>query len=181
MLNTKTISLTEYYKETDLFLNEQGHIDRWRIREQRRKGKKYFPPNPTDAIMAAAERFGILYFPQPHVNGCVPAAVSMITGIPYKEVVTALGGKSIYLCGTSWGIAVNFLQSNGWTCEQAEYKDLWTIVPKFPSLLNTQASARSHATVLLPNGTVLDPVIGVPMVRDFYCNLNALYLCDKVS
>jgi hypothetical protein len=103
---------------------------------------------------------------QGHANGCALAALAMVTGQTYDEVVTDfterwpgeplnLDERGLYHGDTEWYLAIN---GYGWK------HDPWPPQPFAPVHIAAvrQPSGNQHYVVLTGDGTVLDPLDDQP-------------------
>lgn len=106
---------------------------------------------------------------QEHANGCVVAALAMVTGKTYREVhefLSACLGRDFETVGACWhGDGDMYLIENGYAL-QTKYRYLWAnqqrarwpVEPSADVHICSVRTSQSHAVVMLRDGTVLDPL-----------------------
>lgn len=156
---------------TALPLTPEGFLDGAELLTLLRPVKRYVRPQPTDAMRVAAARFGIDIVTQPRATGCLIAVLAMLTGHAYDTVFLAYAraqGQVPAISGE--GFAFGYLLGQGFLVERYDETDAAWRTPAHPSLLEVSIAhgAQGHRVVLLPCGTVIDPLLTVPTSRAHY-------------
>jgi len=110
-------------------------------------------------------RSPVTYVKQQHRFGCGPACLAMITGLPYEQVVSELGGDFTENHGMtfhdadSWLVEKGYATSRLWKFRRGNIpRDPWPPIPWADvSLFSSALPGGSHFLILLRNGDVIDP------------------------